>query len=82
MVKLLAIAFALFSAPAAALAACTVTDPSGSAVRLRDAPNGTPIAEIELGTAVNVETEGFDSLGRVWVYVGNGWLIKENVSCE
>jgi hypothetical protein len=82
MIRILAFAIVLSASPAVALAECSVNDPAGSTLALRDAPNGNVIGEVKSGTSVNIQTTEYDNLARVWAYIGEGWVLKENISCE
>ncbi len=75
--------------PATALAqTCKVTDPTGTLLNARDAPNGKVIGQIKNGTVVYVSEYDYDNKGRPWALVFNartdryiGWVYREFISC-
>ena len=76
---------------------CRVTNPTGTPLNVRDAPNGNRIGTLQNGTTVRATDVAEDNQGRNWVYVywqgqplskskqwgaaHEGWVIREYVSC-
>ena len=72
---------------ASAQARCTVTDPTGTPLNVRQWPNGPIVGALHNGAAVRrLQTER-DDRGRPWSYVvprgagQPGWIFREFVSC-
>lgn len=75
---------------AQAATVCKVTDPTGTPLNIRNAPNGKVINQLRNGREVLITNSSYDNKGRVWVYLeGNykgeyrywGWAIREFISC-
>jgi uncharacterized protein YraI len=76
-----AIALALLTYSAAASAACIVTDPTGTPLNIRAAPNGEIIGTLRNGVSVTISGTVYDSRGRLWANIGIGWVFREFISC-
>jgi hypothetical protein len=70
---------------------CTVSDPSGSPLNIRSAPNGKKIVgKLKNGTRVAFDTESGDGRDRSWAYVRLdqknskplGWALREYLECD
>lgn len=67
---------------------CTVTDPTGTPLNIRNAPGGRVIGTLRNGTEVYIEELRSDEQGRAWAKVSNpnrrslGWVFREFVSCR
>lgn len=69
---------------------CQVTDPTGTPLNVRDAPNGRIINALKNGREVYIQEIDYDQQGRPWALVGGyyqgkyrvwGWVIREFISC-
>ncbi len=67
---------------------CKVTDPTGTPLNLRAAPNGKIIGTLANGVLVSVTEYKDDANGKPWVEVADyktkkvlGWVFREFVSC-
>jgi cytochrome c oxidase assembly protein Cox11 len=65
---------------------CKVTDPTGTALNVRQTPNGAVIGIVKNGRRVNVVGSGKDAQGRPWSKIRGqsgavGWVLREFVSC-
>ena len=69
---------------------CKVTDPTGTPLNIRDAPNGKIINKLRNDRQVYITDTIYDSRDRPWVYLEGyyqgeyrywGWAIREFVSC-
>ncbi|MGO9173192.1 MAG: SH3 domain-containing protein [Rhodomicrobium sp.] len=81
MRKIFPVAFFLLTASAAAQAGCVVTDPTGTPLNIRTAPNGEIIGTLRNGAAVTIQSTAYDSRGRLWANIGIGWVFREFISC-
>lgn len=67
---------------------CTVTDPTGTPLNVRNAPGGRVIGRLRNGTEVYIEESCSDEQGCAWAKVSNpnrrslGWVFREFVSCR
>ena len=74
--------------PAMAAPTCKVTDPTGTDLNVRTAPNGRIVGTLSNGQRVTI-LDGTMSGGKAWVYVGDaelgdqpfGWVFREFISC-
>ncbi|MFG1296224.1 MULTISPECIES: SH3 domain-containing protein [Xanthobacter] len=85
---LLAASLLAAASPASAQSRCRVTDPTGTPLNVRTAPQGQVVGTIPNGTLVTILDHASDSRGRPWVYVAVhksgrplGWVYREFVSC-
>ncbi|MGQ3212226.1 MAG: SH3 domain-containing protein [Shinella sp.] len=82
----LSVAFAFPSAFAAGNGQCLVDDPTGTALNVRSAPNGTILMTLANGTAVEVVDEM--RIGtKHWLFVARqgerlGWIFGAYVVCK
>ena len=67
---------------------CTVTDPTGTPLNVRDGPNGTITGTLSNGAAVTIAESKVADNGKPWVKVVDaetvrpiGWVLREFVSC-
>jgi hypothetical protein len=60
---------------------CTVTDPTGTPLNIRNAPNGQVVGKIRNGKKVKMLSLAFDDQGKPWVNIGRGWVLREFISC-
>ncbi|BAZ04476.1 hypothetical protein NIES3974_11150 [Calothrix sp. NIES-3974] len=69
---------------------CTVTDPTGTPLNVRDRPNGKVINSLRNGRDVDILDIKSDNRGRPWARVAGyhnnryrvwGWVIREFISC-
>ena len=81
MRRIIWIAFFLLTAPAVAQAVCIVTDPTGTPLNIRTAPNGEIIGTLRNGAAVTIQSTAYDRSGRLWANIGTGWVYREFISC-
>jgi hypothetical protein len=81
MQRFSAVAFFLLSFSAACSAACVVTDPTGTPLNIRNAPNGVIIGTLRNGATVTIYDTAYDNRGRLWANIGVGWVFREFVSC-
>ena len=86
------LAFAMLATLALSVSAhaqtCQVTDPTGTPLNVRTAPNGKITGKIKNGTVVYVGEYRYDSKGRPWAMVFDaktdqyiGWVYHEFISC-
>ncbi len=77
-------------APVKAEEVCQVTDPTGTLLNVRSAPNGQIINTLKNGREVYIHEVSKDDKGRSWAKVGGynegkyrtwGWVIREFISC-
>lgn len=74
--------------PAMAAQTCKVTDPTGTDLNVRTAPNGRIVGALSNGQRVTI-LDRTTAGGKAWVYVGDaelgdqpfGWVFREFVSC-
>lgn len=73
---------------AAAQSRCKVTDPTGTPLNVRTAPNGDILGTIGNGRDVEVLETRADTRGRSWALVRQpgspaamGWVFREFISC-
>jgi hypothetical protein len=92
MTRLVMAALALLVSANLAMAAegerCKVTDPTGTALNVRESPNGKIIATLPNGTLVTVVESKNAANGKPWAKVRHyetkkpiGWVFREFVSC-
>ena len=74
--------------PAAAQDRCTVTDPTGTPLNIRAAPNGRKLGTLPNGLNVSIVRTGPDNKGRPWALIRpwdsgrvEGWVFREFISC-
>ena len=86
--SILAIAgFCAFAATAQAADRCRVTDPTGTPLNVRDAPQGRILGKVGNGRLVQMIETDSDRNGKTWARVGTmdgrpmGWVFREFVSC-
>jgi hypothetical protein len=60
---------------------CTVTDPTGTPLNIRNSPNGQVVGKIRNGKKVKMLSLTFDNQGKPWVNIGRGWVLREFISC-
>jgi len=66
---------------------CSVTDPTGTPLNIRAAPQGQVIATIENGILVSIIESSTDAKGKSWAHVADknrrplGWVYREFVTC-
>lgn len=67
---------------------CKVTDPTGTPLNLRAAPNGAVVGTIRNGIDVEILDVSLDSRGRRWTLIrpegsgpAVGWVFREFLSC-
>ena len=69
---------------------CKVTDPTGTPLNVRNAPNGRVIGTLKNNTEVYIEQTASDDRGRSWAQVSSyrkgrrriaGWVFREFISC-
>ncbi|MBN3945922.1 MAG: SH3 domain-containing protein [Nostoc sp. NMS7] len=84
---ILALATAFTSFPAKAeVTVCKITDPTGTPLNLRIAPNEQITGTVKNGTEVYIYEIVPDEKGRQWAKVGFngfvwGWVFREFISC-
>lgn len=86
---LIALAAPLSAAAQARTGTCMVSDPTGTQLNVRGAPNGRPILfTLPNGYRVVVDQIAYDRQGRPWAYVhaadsgeNLGWVFREFISC-
>jgi len=81
MRKFLLTAIFCLTVSAAAHGACIVTDPTGTPLNIRSAPNGEIIGTLRNGASVTIRATSYDGQGRLWAYIGAGWVFREFISC-
>lgn len=78
------------AAAAQAASVCKVTDPTGTPLNVRDAPNGQKINALKNGREVVIINTGTDAKGRAWARIAGdyegkqrvwGWVLREFISC-
>jgi hypothetical protein len=78
---------ALAATGAQAADRCKVTDPTGTPLNLRDAPQGNVLGKVPNGRLVRMIETDSDRNGKTWARVGTmdgkpmGWVFREFVSC-
>jgi len=84
------IGLSVFETPAYAEKVCKVTDPTGTALNVRERPNGKVINALKNGREVDILEATVDDKQRPWVKVGSyykgkyriwGWVFREFISC-
>ncbi|MCB1546481.1 MAG: SH3 domain-containing protein [Hyphomicrobiaceae bacterium] len=66
---------------------CIVSDPTGTRLNVRNAPQGDVIGRLRNGTEVRIIDTARDHKGQPWAYVGYwrggriGWVFREFISC-
>jgi hypothetical protein len=84
---LAALAVIALSGTASAASRCRVTDPTGTPLNVRVAPQGAVVGTIGNGRIVTVIDRSSDGNGKPWVYIATqgghpiGWVFREFVSC-
>ncbi len=81
MIRNSLVAIVLLTAAGTAQARCVVTDPTGTPLNIRSAPNGEVVGTLRNGVAVSIRTITYDNQGRAWADIGVGWVFREFVSC-
>jgi hypothetical protein len=79
----------LAASPAAAqVRRCMVSDPTGTPLNFRNAPNGEVLGTLPNGVTIRVIGQTRDSRGRAWAEVetegsrASVWVFREFVSCR
>ena len=87
--SLLSAGFALFlSAPAWAASDCIVSDPTGTPLNVRTAPNSRVLRTLRNGTPVNIEQVVTGPDGKRWAFVtapngdAHGWVFYAFLACR
>ena len=90
--KIPLVTIAIFAAslgPLRAEGVCMVSDPTGSHLNIRMAPNGKIIADLTNGTHVSIVDSTIDERGRSWVFVrlltadiDLGWVYQRFIKCN
>lgn len=82
------LALAVQASPAEAQSRCRVTDPTGTPLNIRAAPNGSIIGRAANGVLVSIVDTASDTRGRAWALIrpasgggAVGWVFREFVSC-
>jgi hypothetical protein len=67
---------------------CIVSDPTGTPLNVRSAPQGGAVGRLSNGQFVQVLQASRDHKGQPWAYVGTwphgrpiGWVFREFISC-
>lgn len=69
---------------------CQVTDPTGTPLNVREAPNGRIINKLKNGRRVYIHQVAYDNGNRPWAKIGGyykgeyriwGWVFREFISC-
>ena len=67
---------------------CRVTDPTGSPLNVRAAPNGSVDGTVRNGEMVRIIMTDHDDRGRTWAFIERlrdkqtlGWVYREFISC-
>ncbi len=81
MLKGVAALLAVCACTMAASAACVVTDPTGTPLNIREAPNGRVIGTLRNGASVTILGATYDRNGKLWANIGVGWVFREFISC-
>ncbi|MEO1185407.1 MAG: hypothetical protein AAFX46_12260 [Cyanobacteria bacterium J06636_27] len=70
---------------------CTIADPTGTPLNVRDKPNGKWINRLRNGRVVYLHKIGYDRNNRPWANIGGyykgvykewGWVFKEYIGCR
>jgi hypothetical protein len=86
----LAAALAFAGAQKANAQRCEITDPTGTPLNVRSAPNGRIVGQIRNGAIVHIVDNATDRKGRAWArieterrrrFVVLGWVFREFISC-
>jgi hypothetical protein len=78
----------LLSATEARAQECTVADPTGTPLNVREQPNGRIAGALYNGAAVYVKDLTVDRDGRRWAYIiplkagKSGWVFREYLDCK
>ena len=82
------ILFCIGMADASAQSRCRVTDPTGTPLNVRAAPNGEIDGTIRNGELVRIVLTDKDARGRTWALIERirdnqalGWVFREFISC-
>lgn len=79
--------FGAFCATEALADRCKVTDPTGTPLNVRVAPQGKVVGKLPNGAQVQMIETGNDAGGRLWARISRmdgrpvGWVYREFVSC-
>jgi uncharacterized protein YraI len=85
---ILAAAALAASLSAASARDCMVSDPTGTPLNFRSAPNGEVLGTLRNGTFVRIIGQTRDSRGRAWAQVATEgfrydiWVFREFISCR
>jgi hypothetical protein len=67
---------------------CRVTDPTGTPLNLRAAPNGPIVGTLENGRLVTILARTAGPGGKPWVHIASfetgeplGWVFREFIAC-
>ncbi|MDH7797882.1 MULTISPECIES: SH3 domain-containing protein [unclassified Beijerinckia] len=66
---------------------CKVTDPTGTPLNVRTAPQGKVVGKLPNGAQVQMTATDSDAGGRTWAFISRmdgrpvGWVYREFVSC-
>jgi hypothetical protein len=67
---------------------CTVNDPTGSPLNVRNKPNGTIVGALHNGTGIFIVDVAKDDRGRKWAQIEpvrqgkSGWIFGNYIDCE
>jgi Bacterial SH3 domain len=90
MLRLLSVAafVCCLAVPAVAQSRCKVTDPTGTPLNVRAAPQGAIVGKLANGILVSIVENADDAKGNPWVRVSKisdnapvGWVLREFISC-
>jgi hypothetical protein len=85
---LIALAITMLGISAGHAAECMVSDPSGTPLNIRNAPNGQVMGTLRNGNFVTLIGVQRDSRGRPWAevlpdgYRQTVWVFREFISCR
>ena len=83
----LVIAFSSLIVTSCAQSPCVVTDPTGTPLNVRTAPQGQIIGTVKNGVLVGVLDRSVDRNRKQWVYISDqtgrrlGWVFREFITC-
>jgi hypothetical protein len=67
---------------------CRVTDPTGTPLNLRAAPNGPIVGALPNGLLVSIVDQQTEANGKAWAFITRfddhlplGWVFREFLSC-
>ena len=76
------------SSSAFADSGCKATDPTGTPLNVRAAPQGKIVSKLANGRVLDIVEYDTDKKGQAWVFVADhrsgrelGWVFREFVSC-